>query len=725
MHRITPKLILIFCLFSKAVFGQTESEKRIVREKMWQLSDAGFTRTQAPDKWKNESAVVLYRTTEYEVKKEVFLNYVYENLYTRSRIKLLDQAAVQDFSEMSFDASTSQIMDAFGASNKVNIFVGIKVIKPGGQEREITLKDAVAIEAKQGYNKEKYNKIAIPDLEPGDIIDYYRCVEKQTILDDFERVTYPLAGKYPVVEQKLDVRIMRKCYLNAKSLNGAPELKRNAAAKNEDLYTLVDKDREKINADQQWFYTYRSVPALNFHAYYVPKKSGWTDYFLGEQGEAHSTVTTKHLLGYVNMVSTLKDKYYPFSKALLNYTKTHHKKETDPEKIVREAYTHWRQRTFAANYEEDLLYNRQYQYGLDNERFVLNFSRFLQKKKISHDVLITTPRSLCDVKDLVLKSDVTYLIRVNTPKPFYIGQFGRYSQFSDVYPAYQGANAYAINMAKKTRERTIKPISIPATQSGDNLTNTSLQLSFAPEQPERLKVKRAVVATGQNRLQEMSTVVTPYEYLYDCRPEQYGIALYEKRSLGKKAKAEVDQKIAQRKEQDNKDRVSRLTEELEQTLGTKVASYDGFELQQTGLWYEQPGLKYQDEFTLEELLESNGPHLMLPIGKLIGSQVALKKEELTRKDDVYMTAARSFKHTITITVPPGYELKGLDKLNANVTNATGGFVSTAVLNNNQLTLTVHKYYAHNFEKAASWPDMVAFLEAAYQFSQQKVLFRKL
>jgi hypothetical protein len=144
-------------LLSTAVFGQTESEKRIVREKMWQLPDAGFTQTQVPDKWKNESAVVLYRSMEYEVKKEVFLNYVYENLYTRNRIKLLDQAAVKDFSEMSFDASTSQLMDAFGASNKVNVFVGIKVIKPGGQEREVTLKEAVTIEAKQGYNKEKYN----------------------------------------------------------------------------------------------------------------------------------------------------------------------------------------------------------------------------------------------------------------------------------------------------------------------------------------------------------------------------------------------------------------------------------------------------------------------------------------------------------------------------------------------------------------------------------------
>lgn len=724
-HCITPKLILICCLFSRAVFGQTESEKRIVREKMWQLPDAGFTQTQVPDKWKNESAVVLYRTMEYEVKKEVFLNYVYENLYTRNRIKLLDQAAVKDFSEMSFDASTSQLMDAFGASNKVNVFVGIKVIKPGGQEREVTLKEAVTIEAKQGYNKEKYNKIAIPDLEPGDIIDYYRCVEKQTIFGDFERVTYPLAGKYPIAGQKMDVRIMRKCYLNAKSLNGAPELRRNTAAKNDDLYTLLDKNREKINSDQQWFYLYRSVPALTFQAYYSQNKSGWEEHFLGEQGEVHGTVSTEHLLGYVNMFSTLKDKYYPYSKSLLGYTKTHHKKETDPEVIVREAYTHWRQRTFAANYEEDLLFDRGYEYGVSNAQFVLNFSRFLHKKKISHDIIITTPRTLCDVKDLVVREDMHYLIRVNTPRPFYIGQFNRYSQYHDVYPVYQGANAYVINVAKKTRYRTIKPGAIPATQSGDNLTNTTLALSFAPEQPEQVKVKRAVVATGQNRLQEMSTVVTPYEYLYDCRPEQYGIELYEKRSLGKKARAEANQRMAQRKEQDNKDRVTRLTEELQETLGSKVASYDAFELQQTGLWHEQPALKYKDEFTVEGLLERNGPHLMMPIGKLVGSQVSLKKEELTRKDDVYMTTARSFKHTITLTVPAGYEVKGLDKLNANVSNATGGFVSTAVLNGNQLTVSVHKYYAHNFEKAADWPQMVAFLEAAYQFTQQKVLFKKL
>ncbi|MEM8907866.1 MAG: hypothetical protein AAGD05_08480, partial [Bacteroidota bacterium] len=80
---------------------------------------------------------------------------------------------------------------------------------------------------------------------------------------------------------------------------------------------------------------------------------------------------------------------------------------------------------------------------------------------------------------------------------------------------------------------------------------------------------------------------------------------------------------------------------------------------------------------------------------------------------------------IRIELPDGYQIKGLDKLNKSVENATGGFISTAVVEGNELKISTRKFYHNNFEPAANWPMMIEFLEAAYQFTQEKVLFKKI
>lgn len=726
MNRITTLALFFYgLLLSGICFGQTEARQKAIREKMWQGQDIDFKQTQVPDKWKNESAVILCRNMEYQVKKEVFLTYVYENLYTRNRIKLLDQAAVKEFSEMSFEASKNFVIDVFGSSNSADIFVGIKVIKPNGQEREITLKDAVTMEVKEGYSKEKYNKIAIPNLEPGDIIDYYYCIEKSTVYGDFDRILYSFASKHPIVKQKLDVHIMRKCYINAKSLNGAPVLARNPLYKNEDVFSLVDENREKVNTDQNWFLANRSLPTINFRAYYVPKKVGWMDYFLGKQGEVNGLVTADNLLNYVNMVTgTMKAKNFLPSVSMIDFVKTHTGKEKNPEVIAREGYDYIRQKEFATNYEDDILNNRGYRYGLSNYEFSMNMVRFLKKNKIDHDLIVTTHREISDMKDLVLLDDMDMLIRINGSKPFYITQLGGFTHYNEIAPSYQGANGYAVNMLKKGKQRSMEKIILPVDAPEVNADKTELEVSLLPEQNQGISIKRKVCSAGANRFAHMRRAVTPYDYLYDSKAEKYSIQLLEKQSLKKKQKVETETKIAQKKEQDSKDRMEGMKAGIEEEYSGKVSAYHTFDLLQTGLWSDKPEIIYEDAFILEGLLASNGPNYLLDAGKLISKQIDLSKEELSRKEDIYMPYARTFMYTINIAIPQGFEVKGVEKFNVNVTNATGGFISSASVEGNKVVITTKKYYAHNFEKAENWKEVTAFLEASYDFTQQKLLFRK-
>jgi hypothetical protein len=151
--------------------------------------------------------------------------------------------------------------------------------------------------------------------------------------------------------------------------------------------------------------------------------------------------------------------------------------------------------------------------------------RYLKKKKISHDLILVTPRRIYEVKDVVLRDDFDFVIRVSTSKPFYIGDFDRYSYYNEVSLSYQGANAYAVNMLQKAKRRTIEKVMIPVASTETNCDQTDIPITIDPAQEGPLLVKRKVSSKGLNRFPQMNMALTPYEYLYDCKPDKYFIKL--------------------------------------------------------------------------------------------------------------------------------------------------------------------------------------------------------
>jgi hypothetical protein len=726
--RLTPKKVIVLfvylLLYAPLVLAQTPSKIKAVRDKMWGLEDTDFKASLVPDKWKKESAVVLCRSFEYQVKKQAMTNYVDENLYTRNRIKLQDQSAVNRYSEMSFQSSKFIQMSVFGAGDSKDVFMGIKVIKPNGKEKEIPISEAVTMEMKSGAQKEKYQKIAVPDLEPGDIIDYYYCIEKSTMNGQFDRILFALASTHPIVKQKMEIRIMRKCHVNAKYLNGAPQLKLKPN-QDDDVYSLVDQDREKVDEDQPWLYENRSVPTINFRAYYMKYTFGGAEHWLGKQGELNTVVSEKNLLDYMNFLLTYvasADQLYPVSRELNSFMKKRYRSENNPEVIASEAYHYLRQKAFASPFEKDILYGKGPNggYGLGNFEYIASLISLLSKREIDHDIVIAVPRTLSDIKDLILPQDISYLIRVNSPKPFFVGYPARFDNYFEVGQALEGTNAYAVNMTQRVRDRTLQKLIIPVSHYETNGSSTKMIIRL---DAENLHVQRTVMAKGYPRFSHAHTI-NSYDYLYDSRSENYDFTLMEKKSLSRKEKEELDRKISLYKQQEEKDRLEKMKTELEKDFDAKVTTYDQFKLKQVGMWKDNPDLVYEDKFQVEGLLTPVKAGYLLDAGKLIGKQMELTKDQLTRQNDIYMPCARSYANSFEIAIPDGYEAKGLEKLNYNETNPTGGFVSQAKMEGNVLKISTRKYYTHNFEKAQDWSQLTVFMETAYAFTQQKILLQK-
>lgn len=124
------------------------------------------------------------------------------------------------------------------------------------------------------------------------------------------------------------------------------------------------------------------------------------------------------------------------------------------------------------------------------------------------------------------------------------------------------------------------------------------------------------------------------------------------------------------------------------------------------------------------LIKKAGDKYLIEIGKILTSQIEIDQKEKDRKNNIYMIYPRSFENEIILEIPAGYSVSGLEKLNKKVENETGGFTSSAEIKGNQLVIKTFKYYKNYYEPNANWNKMIAFLDAAYQFTQEKVLLKK-
>ncbi len=187
-----------------------------------------FKVTAVPDKWKNESAVIIGQKTEYLFTRVLsgrnYTTIVRINEYIHKRIKLQDKNALEKFSTFYYVT-----MGKDGSAE-------YKIIKTNGKEETVDMKTAVEDDKDIDpvYKPIFYSlnikslKIAIPDLEVGDIIDY---ILRSTIDWDmkaegigFKPFIFSLTNNYPTMYQQYRFTMVNGMKVQYRNYNGAPNL---------------------------------------------------------------------------------------------------------------------------------------------------------------------------------------------------------------------------------------------------------------------------------------------------------------------------------------------------------------------------------------------------------------------------------------------------------------------------------------------------------------------
>ncbi len=326
------------------------------------------------------------------------------------------------------------------------------------------------------------------------------------------------------------------------------------------------------------------------------------------------------------------------------------------------------------------------------------------------------------IDDLLIEQNVNVLIKVNTSTPLYAQLFSVHTSINEFSPLIEDTEVYLLSPTRNKID-VIERGKLPVSTHLDNETKKEITLSLNSDFSS-ITISSVNSHKGHSKKDEQYDRLTFTDYV----EEDY--AKYDTESFIDLVKRKKD-KIRYKKELDAlAEKIKAKQKETFENNAkaeyrvTEVEDYT-YKINATGRYGLDTYFTFTESFNAKNaLLKKAGPNYIIEIGKLIGGQIDLEEKERNRTANVYVQNARSFNHNITFNIPEGYTVAGLDKLNKSVDNETGAFISTAVIEGDQLIINTSKQYKHNFEPNSNWNKMIAFLDEANQFTNEKILLKK-
>lgn len=692
---------------------------------LWTNTPQQFTVSTVPEKYKKESAVIFGFKRELSIDKKSKAGFLskgersllfYENV--RFKIKLQDKNSVNVFTEFYFRYSDKE--DGFSA----------KVYKNDGAVIKVNLADAVRLEGggdavpeffKSFFDQEinaysRYYKVAIPDLEPGDILEYVTLTKSKLDvrgngLIHFSPQYEQCSKKYPILFNQIAIETDDKSYFKAMSKNGAPEFKKEAAANSEFFrFVFTDSDRA-TEKDVDFLNAFKSLPFIKFQVIYSNKDNP-KGVLIGEKGEVKKSFTKEDLalrawedynrtgdytLGGVTMQQYVNAFWADLKKLGA--------KEWSDKDYIKNVY--YRLRNFIMN--RDSYINDQFAAYL--------FGSLLYQKDIKSDLIISVSNSQGEMKDILFDSEIRYVTRVG--KDYYFN-FTDYSNPGDLVESLLGTQAYLIEEPnKKTGEQVIQPITLPDAAFDQNGGTFEMDVALNSDM-NTLTVKRMNTYFGISKNRNIADALKYTTFMlddyknYDGNHPTDNMKSYQEEQYYSAVKA--------LKENFAEEKPKLVKQELQSEFGQKV-TYKNFSIQSDGRSLKNKELKYTEEFELQGMVRKAGKKLLVNIPGLVGSQLQIKKEQRVRNNDIDVDFGRTLKWVINFKIPDGYTLDGLNELAANINNEIGTYECTAKQAAGTATIEIRKIYKQATFAKTKWTDMLAFVDAAFNTSYKNLLLK--
>jgi len=353
-------------------------------------------------------------------------------------------------------------------------------------------------------------------------------------------------------------------------------------------------------------------------------------------------------------------------------------------------------------------------------------SMMLTDLGIDNSILLAASRNSNSLENVYNPEDMDAMILINTQTPIYLAFDDIVTHYNEIPARFQGEKATQLFPTRKNSQKyTFEggQATVPVISADKNQLEENLQVSLDPANAQKLKVARLVKETGALRHDDQKRLLAVQDIDEDYRNLVKGEELAKRLKANQETKKLIDDynfSFSKQKTDNTKNFTDEIKDqydqEPEQVQNTKVIS--------PALENTDPVFQYSESFVLNNLVKKAGSNYIIDAGRLAGKFYKLEDKERKRTLDVYMPCARTFKYTISIAIPEGYSAKGMEEMTIKKANKTGSFSSSAVVNGNNLIITVNRVYNNNFERASDWPLVTELIDAASNFNAQKILLEK-
>jgi hypothetical protein len=721
--------ILTICLVSFSSQAQTVIDEDLLdnidvnAKPLWADNTPAFAGTSTPDKYKEESAIIMGYKRNVTIDKRSRAGFFtkgersllfFENIHFK--IKLMDKNAVQKFTEVYFRYSDKE--DGFSA----------KVIKPDGVSVPVSLNDAVGVESasnvpefyksffdQESGSQRRYFKVAIPDLEPGDILEYVTITKSKLNVQRSGYIEfspqYEICNKnYPIMYNQIGIETDDKSFFKSMSMNGAPEFKKEATADNEFYrYVFTDTDRG-TEKDVNFVNTLQVYPVAKFQVIYSNNAKA-KGALIGEKGEIKAGFTKEELAqkAWEDYESTGNNYYSDyitvkgFTDAIFVQLKKLGAKDWSDKEFINNAYYRLR---------NVVVYRDSY---MNDKMFAYIFSSLLDQKNIKSDVVISISNNVGKLKDVLFDQEIRYAIKVNDVVYFNASD---YSNPGEQIENLLGNEAYIITKPVKGKQDIIPYNFADATAADNNATltfNTSLNADMST-----LAISRTSAYRGISKSKNITDALKYTAYMLDDFRYYGGESPTEK--MKEREEEEYYKSVKALKDNFNESKPLFVKSELQSEYSQQV-KYRNFSIASDGRSLKKQDLIYTEDFDLNGMVRKAGKKYLVNIAGLVGSQLQIKKEERIRKFDMNVGNAHSIFWVINFKIPAGYTASGLKELAANVDNETGTFAAVAEEKDGNVILKIKKIYKKANVSKDKWQDMLAFIDAAYNNSFKYILLK--
>jgi hypothetical protein len=707
-----------------------------IQEEIWSSGGKPFEVTTVADEYKNESAVVIAKylfvtnSSKYRYKFSLFGGRFATRLkyYTtlRERVKINDKTALDDYSTLEYKKNLNATSSI--GFNKIvetyKTYVGAKIIKPDGTKETVNVEEEVLT---KNENKDKEGKLAISNLQVGDILDYYVRIEEVTEngADTRGPNVFPLGGEYPIMYYNVKYTLDKKCGADVMSMNGAKAIPETEGDDDDIILEFTERNLPKLKYPM-WSSFARQIP------YHVIRYGFSGSSIMASPGQIKRGPFTdayrNKLKEYYKATIVYRQIDFSPEKDMADYFGGKKELKNQPaDSIVNYLYNYFKWSQYGGFGNMDVGISRNDK-RIEWYNVTVTISEILRDYDIDNDIGLICNRYSGRLNEVFGLGDFEPFLKINSDGKIKYLTFTDFFHYAGEIPAsYQGENAIIFTREGKDRKPkyadTETPIKLPVTKSSQNVVDELLKVEFDKDNMLDIIIDRTINESGSMKQSDQSNLLLAQDVNDEIAAlikKPSTLSIYEDnkklRAKGEELKVAFDN--------ERKNQKDYMKSEIKGQFDQEPKELKSYKILNSGLALQNPVLSINQVFTMENFVKKVGNNYILNIGSLMGTYKKIDEKERKREVDVYMSSARTLKYTFNVTIPEGYNVKGVNELNKKIENDVASFVTTASVNGNVLTASVVRTFNNNFEPAANWDKLLQIIDASADFNEIKVLFEK-